>query len=63
MKIRLMGTADEIQAVLPVLEAVLDVHETSGAYANRGSSRLSRIYLEVGGPRVVRDQNQVGDDT
>lgn len=61
MKIRIMGTPDEIQAVLPVLQAVLDVHETSGAYANRGSSKLARVYLEVGGVRTISTVREGGD--
>lgn len=51
MKIRLMGTRDEINAVLPVLTATLTVHEVSDFYPNRGTSQLGRTYLDVAGPR------------
>lgn len=56
MKLRLMGTRDEINAVLPVLTAVLTVQEVSDFYPNRGNSRLGRVYLDVAGPApsVVR---------
>jgi hypothetical protein len=56
MKIRLMGTRDEINAVLPVLTAVLTVEEVSDFRPNRGTSRLGRVYLDVAGarPDIVR---------
>lgn len=50
MKIRLMGTEEEINTVVPVLTAVLIVHEVSDFYPNRGKSRLGRVYLDVAGP-------------
>lgn len=51
MRIRLMGTRAEIDAVLAVLPAVLDVREVSTFYPNRGDSTLGRVYVEVGGVR------------
>jgi hypothetical protein len=53
MKIRLTGTRDDIDAVLPVLTAVLTVQEVSDFHPNRGKFRLGRVYLEVDGPRVT----------
>ncbi|HEX6353215.1 hypothetical protein [Actinophytocola sp.] len=53
MKIRLMGTREEIDAVLPVLDAVLDVVEVSSFYPNRGTSKLGRVYLEARGTRTT----------
>jgi hypothetical protein len=52
MKLRLMGTRDEINAVLPVLTAVLLVDEVSDFYPNKGRSRLGRVYLDVAGPAL-----------
>lgn len=56
MQIRLMGARDEINAVLPVLTAVLTVQEVSDFYPNRGASQLGRVYLDVAGSQagVVR---------
>lgn len=53
MKMRLMGTRGEIDAVLPVLSAVLTLHEVSDFYPNRGASQLGRVYVEVAGPRTT----------
>jgi hypothetical protein len=56
VKIRLMGTREDINAVLPVLTAVLTVQEVSDFYPNRGKSQLGRVYLDITGPapHVVR---------
>jgi hypothetical protein len=51
MRMRLMGTREEVAAVLPVLVAVFDVQETSDFYPNRGAPQLGRIYLDIGGLR------------
>lgn len=51
MKIRLTGTRDEIDAILPTLTETLEVLEQSDFYPNRGTSQLGRVYLEVDGPR------------
>lgn len=50
MKVRLAGTRDEINAVLPAVTAVLIVQEVSEFYPNRGGSRLGRVYLDIAGP-------------
>ena len=49
MKIRIMGLPGEIeQAVQAICDTdKLDVIEISGPYANRGNSRMLRLYIEV----------------
>lgn len=57
MRIRLMGTEDEIAAIAERLATVLDVREVSDFYPNRGASKLGRVYLDVAvpaAPPVVR---------
>jgi len=51
VKVRLMGTPEELDAALPVLRAALEVVEESGRYANRPPSALQRVYLEVASPQ------------
>lgn len=53
MRIRLMGTSDEINAALPGLAAVFEVLETSPFYPNRGASVLGRVYVETNGVRAA----------
>ena len=52
LRIRVSGTADGVAAVLPVLDAVLDVVETSDFYPNRAASKWGRVYLDATGPRA-----------
>ena len=49
MKVRLMGTADECAAGVEVIRGAgrFEVVEVSGAYPNRGDSRLVRVYVET----------------
>ena len=45
LKIRLQGTLKDIQWFRRILE--LDVLEVSDAYANKGTSKYFRVYVEV----------------
>lgn len=56
MKIRVEGTRAEVDATTALLGHVLDVHEVSRFYPNRGASVLGRVYLTVAAPNpdVVR---------
>jgi len=47
VKLRLEGTPQECQQVVPLLGEVLDVVSISPPYPNRGQSRLVRVYLEI----------------
>ncbi len=47
MKIRMEGTAEECQQAAPRLAELFDVVSVSGAYPNRGRSRLVRVYVEI----------------
>jgi hypothetical protein len=47
MKIRLMDTPDQVEAYAAVLRRVFDVVEESGQYANRGTSRMVRRYVDL----------------
>lgn len=47
VKIRLQGLPDEVAAVADALEATGCVLERSEPYANRGSSRYVRVYIEA----------------
>ena len=47
MKIRLMDTPDQVEAVSAVLRRAFDVVEESGEYANRGTSRMVRRYVDL----------------
>ena len=47
MKIRLHGTEDECREVAGRLAAIVDVLAVSGPYADRGASRLVRVYVEA----------------
>jgi hypothetical protein len=47
VKIRLEGIEEECRAVAARLCEVLDVVSVSDPYANRGATRLVRVYVEV----------------
>jgi hypothetical protein len=47
MKIRLMGTPQEIEAIQAGLAKGLEILESSAYYPNRGDSKLGRVYVEV----------------
>jgi hypothetical protein len=47
MKIRLMDTPDQVEAYSAVLRRAFDVVEASGEYANRGTSRMVRRYVDL----------------
>lgn len=47
VKIRLQGLPNEVAAVADALEATGCVLERSEPYANRGSSRYVRVYIEA----------------
>jgi hypothetical protein len=49
MRIRLMGTSNEVTAAVAALRQVLDVLEVSGEYPNR-SGPLVRVYVEAEPP-------------
>jgi hypothetical protein len=53
VKIRLEGTLRECQQAAPGLAELFDVVSVRDPYANRGRSRLVRVYLEIrlGGQR------------
>lgn len=46
MKIRLWGTEDECREVAALLPAIVDVLSVSEPRADRGASRLVRVYVE-----------------
>lgn len=50
MRIRVEGTRAEVDATTALLGHVLDVHEVSRFYPNRGASVLGRVYLTVAAP-------------
>ena len=47
LKIRLQGTLKDIQWFRHILEKHKDVLEVSDAYANKGTSKYFRVYVEV----------------
>jgi hypothetical protein len=47
VKIRLWGTEDECQRVALLLPAVVEVLSVSEPRADRGASRLVRVYVEA----------------
>lgn len=47
MKIRLHGTEDECRLVAVRLAAIVDVLAVSEPYADRGVSKLVRVYVEA----------------
>lgn len=48
MKLRLMGTQDECDAMVTALKNALDVREVSGWYSNRGPDTvLGRLYVDA----------------
>lgn len=58
MKIRLMDTPDQVEAFAAVLRRAFDVVEESGEYANRGTSRMVRRYVDL---RLRADTGTGGD--
>ena len=50
VKVRLQGLPDEVKEVADAMEAVGCVLERSEPYANRGSSRYVRVYLDCALP-------------
>lgn len=56
MKIRLMGTKEEIAWFSKILEnsAELEVLEISSLYKNRGESKLYRAYVEVAENNIIK---------
>ena len=47
LKIRLQGTLKDIQCRILEKHKELDVLEVSDAYANKGTSKYFRVYVEV----------------
>lgn len=47
VRIRLMGTEDECRQLAALLPEIADVLEISEPYANRGTSKLVRIYADA----------------
>lgn len=47
MKIRLMGTPEEVEKVVATLKLAFSVRSVSEPYANRGDSKLVRVYVEI----------------
>jgi|GEM_PF-5286989 len=58
MKIRLMDTPDQVEAYAAVMRRAFDVVEESGEYANRGTSRMVRRYVDL---RLRLDTGAGGD--
>jgi hypothetical protein len=52
VKIRILGTRDEIDAVVGAVAVALDIRERSEFYPNRNGSRLGRVYLDTSGPKA-----------
>lgn len=48
MNIRLTGTLEEVTAASELLEKAGEVLEISEPYANRGKSKLYRMYITLG---------------
>lgn len=48
MNIRIMGTLEEVTAASELLEKSAEVLEISEPYANRGKSKLYRVYITLG---------------
>lgn len=48
MNIRLTGTIEEVTAAAQLLENAGEVLEISEPYANRGRSKLYRVYITLG---------------
>jgi hypothetical protein len=47
MKIRLHGTAEEVEEAAKRLHGIFAVVSVSDPYPDRGASRLVRVYVEV----------------
>jgi hypothetical protein len=52
MKVRLTGLEKECSAAIDALQAVLNVVEINGPFANRDGSKLVRYYIETRGVRL-----------
>lgn len=47
MKVRLMGTREDVQKVVETMKLAFAVLSVSEPYANRGDSKLVRVYVEI----------------
>lgn len=54
MKMRVMGTLDELNHARELLNDVFEVLEVSQPFRNRGDSKLYRMYVEAALPQVGR---------
>lgn len=54
MKIRIMGTLDELSEAAARLGEVFELLEVSDPYQNRGTSKLYRLYVEAAIPAPVQ---------
>lgn len=45
MKVRIMGTSEEVQQLVELLPAIMNVSSVSGEYPNRGSNDV-RVYVD-----------------
>lgn len=61
MKIRLMGTSEELAAARALLGEIFDVREASAPYPNRGDSQLYRTYIDVNVPLGGSSSSDVGE--
>lgn len=46
MKIRIMGTSEEVKQLAELLPAIMNVSSVSGEYPNRGNSSEVRVYVD-----------------
>lgn len=46
MKLRIMGTPEEVQKLTELLPAIVDVRSISSEYPNRGMSKEVRVYVD-----------------
>jgi hypothetical protein len=53
IKVRLMGLEEQVTCLADMLESTGTVVERSAAYANRGTSKQVRVYLEIELSRVI----------
>jgi len=60
MRIRLVGTDEEVTAVAELLGEVLAVREVSRPYPNRPPSQLCRVYLDVDPPAGLVSPRRAG---
>lgn len=47
VKLRVMGTMEEIEKYLKQVEGVLNILSISEPYANKGNSKYFRLYIEI----------------